>query len=76
VKHRLLELIHQKELEIGNRLTIRQIARGAGVSERLIKRWLDPEDPPTRFDSDVIAGFCAYFQIDIADLLYLEDEED
>ena len=75
LQNRLLDLIHKKETELGTRLTVRQIARGAGVSERLIYRWLDRDNPPTRYDANVIVGFCEYFAVQPGDLLeYKEDD--
>ena len=76
MKHRLLDLIHEKEKALGRRLTIRQIAKGAEVSERLIYRWLDPDEPTTRYDSVVIEKFCEYFGVEVGDLLVYEHEED
>jgi hypothetical protein len=75
VKNRLLELMQQKELKLGKRLTIKEVASGASVSERLVIRWLDREDHQSRFDEHAIVGFCTYFECGIADLLELEEVE-
>lgn len=74
MKHRLLDLIHEKEKALNKRLTVREIAWGAHVSERLIYRWLDPDEPTTRFDSEVIEKFCEYFGVEVGDLLVYEPE--
>jgi DNA-binding Xre family transcriptional regulator len=76
VKHRLLELIHEKEIQMRRRLNISEIAEGAGVSERLIYRWLDPEEEIKRFDENAIVGFCKYFEITVGDLLVYEPEDE
>lgn len=73
VKHRLLELIQKKELELNRRVTVTEVAKGSGVSTRLITRWL--ENSPKLYDSDAISGFCRYFNCEISDLLYLERVE-
>ena len=75
VKTRLLELIQQKELKLGTRLTLKEVAAGASVSERLVIRWLDPEDHQSRFDEHAIVGFCSYFECGIADLLLLVETD-
>ena len=76
VRHRLLELIHAKELELGRRVTVSEIAEGSGVSERLVYRWLDPDDTVKRFDEPALSGFCGYFKVGIEDLLVYEAGED
>lgn len=76
VKNRLLELIQQKELKLGKRLTLKEVAVGAKVSERLVIRWLDSEDHQSRFDEHAIVGFCRYFECGIADLLALVEADE
>jgi len=75
VKHRLFELVQEKEKALGRRLSFSDIAKGSNVSVKLVTRWLDPDVPTTRFDAHVISGFCHYFNCDISDLLYLERVE-
>lgn len=75
VKHRLLELIHKKELEENRRVPVTEIAKGSGVSERLVYRWLDTDEPVKRFDDNVITGFCDYFDVDISELLVYKPEK-
>lgn len=75
MKHRLLELVQQKEMKLGRRLTMSEIAKGSNVSVKLVSRWLDDKEETTRYDAHVIAGFCRYFNCDISDLLYLDSVE-
>jgi DNA-binding Xre family transcriptional regulator len=76
VNNRLFELIKQKELKEGRNITLTELAEDIGVSVQLIGRWLNKENPVERFDAQVIVKICTYFGVDIADLLYLEFEED
>jgi DNA-binding Xre family transcriptional regulator len=76
VKHRLLELIHAKEAKLRRRLLMSEIAEGAGVSERLIYRWLDPNEEIKRFDEAALAGFCKYFEVTVGELLVYEPEDE
>jgi DNA-binding Xre family transcriptional regulator len=75
VKHRLFELVQEKENQLRRRITMTEIAEGSDVSVRLVSRWLDLETPQTRFDAHAIAGFCRYFNCEIGDLLVIVDEE-
>lgn len=70
VRNRLLELMQKRELQLGRRIKQHDIAQYIGVSDRTIISWVRNE--VTRFDSQVIDGLCAYFECDIADLLYFE----
>lgn len=70
VRNRLLELIQERERQIGRRIKQRDIAQFVGVSDRTIISWIRNE--VTRFDGNVIEGLCAYFNCDISDLLYFE----
>ncbi len=74
VKHQLLNLIHNKEKELGRRLTVKEIADGTHVSQKLIYRWLDPKHPPKRYDEKTITAFCDYFGVAVGDLLVYEVE--
>jgi hypothetical protein len=71
VRHKLLELIQEKERKIGRRLTASEIANGAGVSIKLVTRWLDKQ--PKLYDTAAIIGFCEYFQCGLTDLLEIVD---
>ena len=74
MEHQLLKLIHKKEDEMGRRLTVRELAKGSGVSQKLIYRWLDPKIRVTRFDEKTITRFCNYFDVQPGDLLVYEPE--
>ena len=76
VEHRLMELLHKKDMEVGTRLSLSQHAKAIGVSKRSLDRWLDVDDPTTRFDADVLAKFCKYFDVEIKDVLVYVPEED
>jgi transcriptional regulator with XRE-family HTH domain len=74
VRNRLLELVTERERRLGRRMRLRDIAEFVGITDNTITSWIRNE--VTRFDSNVIEGFCNYFEIDLADLLYFEWIED
>ena len=74
VRNRLLELITERERQLGRRMRLKDIAKFIGVSDHTITSWMRNE--VTRFDNIMVAGLCDFFEIEIGDLLYLEFEED
>lgn len=71
LKNRLLELIHQRESQIGRRIKQHDIAQFAEVRDHTITAWIHNE--VTRFDARVVERLCDYFQCDVGDLLYFEE---
>jgi DNA-binding Xre family transcriptional regulator len=76
LRHKLLDLIHEKEKKLGRRLTAVEIAGGANVSERLVYRWLKSDKGISRFDESAIVGFCDYFGCQVGDLLIYEEDDE
>ena len=76
VRNRLLELIQERERKIGRRVKQHDIAQFVGVSDHTIINWIRNET--SKFDGEIIARLCDYFDCDLADLLYFEmvDVED
>lgn len=74
VKNRLLELMQERERKLGRRLRQHDIAVFANVSDHTIIHWIRNET--SRFDGETIERLCAYFNCDIADLLYFELVDD
>lgn len=70
VNHRLLELINRKEIELGRRLTITEVAAEAGVSRQMLYTWMNVGIGNVR--ADTIAKLCIYFDCEVGDLLYLD----
>jgi putative transcriptional regulator len=70
IKHRLFELIRQKELKEGRRITQKEIAEFAGVSEHTMINWL--RNDQTRYETVVVERICDYFDCELCDLLYFE----
>jgi putative transcriptional regulator len=71
VKNRLFDLIRQKELKEGRRITQKEIAEFAGVTEHTIINWI--RNKTTRYDTLVIERVCDFFACDLCDLLYFEE---
>ena len=70
VRNRLLELIQERERKIGRRVKQHDIAQFVGVSDHTIINWIRNET--SKFDGEIIARLCDYFDCDLADLLYFE----
>lgn len=76
LKHRLFDLINEKEKALGRHLTAVEIAADAGVSEKLVRRWLKSPTDIGRFDKHAIVGFCEYFNCQVGDLLVYEEGDE
>jgi DNA-binding Xre family transcriptional regulator len=74
LRNRLLLLVTERERATGRRITQKEIARRAGVSEPVIGHWMRNE--VRRYDADVIEKLCAYFECGLNDLLYFETNTD
>jgi putative transcriptional regulator len=70
MKNRLFELIRQQELKEGRRITQKEIAEFADVTEHNIGKWIRNE--MTRYDTKVVERICGFFDCDLSDLLYFE----
>jgi putative transcriptional regulator len=74
MKNRLFELIRQQELKEGRRITQKEIAEFADVTEHNIGKWIRNE--MTRYDTKVVELICGFFDCDLCDLLYFEFSEE
>ena len=74
IHNRLLELVTDRERQLGRRMRLRDIAKFVGITDTTMTSWIRNE--VSRFDTHVVVGFCNYFDIEIGDLLYFEYEED
>ena len=70
LKHRLLELVQERERKQGYRIKQHDIAKAIGVTDHTIANWI--RNDVTRFDKHVVEGLCEYFNCDIGDLLYFD----
>lgn len=61
IKSTLFEFWKKAELERGERLTVSEVARAAGVSRSAIQRLLDGET--SRFDGPTIDAICKFFEV-------------
>lgn len=72
--NRFLYLLTEKERKEGRRILQKEIAEAVGVPNHTIGRWI--RDEVERYERELMERICDYFQCDIADLLYLDPEED
>jgi len=63
----------EMERERGDNITYTEIANAAGVSIGVISRWV--KNDVERFDAPVVVALCHYFNCELCDLLYIEEEE-
>lgn len=71
VQNRVAELIAQKQRQTGQRITYADIAAATGLSEVAIGKWA--RNSVKRFDREMIATFCEYFDCTVGELLVYEE---
>ena len=74
LRTRILQLIQKYEQEKGKRVTQVEIANCVGVSEPTIIRWI--RNDLKRLDSRTVEKLCKFFNCEVGDLLYIEDESE
>lgn len=74
IRSTLFEFWKKAELEKGERLTVSEVARAAGVSRSAIQRLLDGET--SRFDGPTIDALCKYFGLPDGQIPFLAYEVD
>lgn len=67
IKIDLLPLWHQKEMETGNDLSIREVADATGLSWETVNKI--KRNKTTRFDTKVLTRLCEYFEVPDGDLI-------
>lgn len=73
IVNRFAEIVSQIELERRQRISNRQIALGAGVSEPVIARWRTGD--VDRYHASVLDALCRYLDCQPGDLLvYVPDK--
>lgn len=70
LRNNFLHLLTAKEQREGRRIRNKEIAEAVGVNEHTVARWL--KDDVAKIDVPVLEGFCAYFECEVGDLLYIE----
>ncbi len=77
MKHRLVELIARKEIEINKRLKQSDLALAMGIPENTLSNWLNSKKV-RRADHRIVIKMCRYFGCNLGDLLYIDwtDPED
>ncbi len=72
LRNRLFYLISDKERQLGRHITLSEIAESTGLSIQLVSRWV--KNQVNQYDGEVVVKLCAYFECEVADLLYIERE--
>jgi putative transcriptional regulator len=70
IKNRIKILIAEKEIRENRKLTMRIIAREAGVSTNSLVAYTNQD--VVRFDAVVLDAFCKYFNCGVGDILFYE----
>lgn len=71
VKHRLVQLLLEKDAKAGRRFTQAEHAENIGIPENTLSRWMrNPEIK--RVDHDIVVKLCSYLGCQIGDLLYID----
>jgi putative transcriptional regulator len=70
IKNRIKILIAEKEIRENRKLTMRIIAREAGVSTNSLVAYTNQD--VVRFDAVVLEAFCKYFNCGVGDILFYE----
>lgn len=71
VRSRLKQLILEKEVALGDRITNKSIAAETGLDENTISRWMSPK-PFHHISTVPITALCKYLDCEIGDLLYVD----
>lgn len=73
MKHRLVELMAERQARTGERLTATAVAEKAGVSKQTLYNWIN--QGITRFDADTVVKLCTYFGCKLEELLYIDTSD-
>jgi putative transcriptional regulator len=72
LRFKIKEMIAKKEFEEGRRVTISEVAEGAGIHRMTLSKLINQKGYSTGTDN--LDRLCAYFQCEVADLLeYVEE---
>lgn len=74
VKHRLVQLLLDKDAKAGKRLSQSEHADRIGIPENTLSRWMRNNEIK-RIDHDIVVKLCRYLECQIGDLLYIDWRE-
>lgn len=74
MRSELFRFWQEKQLELGRRVTVSEVARQTGVSRNAIQRLLDGDS--SRFDGPTISAICAFFEVPAGRIPFLVYEPD
>lgn len=67
LRFKIKEIIAKKEFEEGRRVTISEVAEGAGIHRMTLSKLINQKGYSTGTDN--LDRLCAYFQCEVADLV-------
>jgi len=67
LRFKIKEMIAKKEFEEGRRVTISEVAEGAGIHRMTLSKLINQKGYSTGTDN--LDRLCAYFQCEVADLV-------
>lgn len=73
LRNKFLTLLTEKEQRENRRISRNELTIETDVSLPTILRW--ERNQVTKFEASVVEAFCAYFQCQVGDLLYIEETE-
>lgn len=71
VHSRLKQLVAEREMKEGRRISQKEIAEETELDENTISRWMSPK-PFQRLETKPLAKLCQWLDCGIGDLLYIE----
>lgn len=74
LRNRFLILLTEKEKRENRRISRNELMIATDVTLSTILRW--ERNQVTKFEAGVVEAFCAYFDCDLCDLLYMEPESE
>lgn len=73
LRFKIKEMIAKKEFEEGRRVTISEVAEGAGIHRMTLSKLINQKGYSTGTDN--LDRLCAYFQCEVADLVEYVGEQ-
>ena len=67
VYNRFKILLAQKEIEVGRRISYKDIKNATGIASSTLSSWAN--NKTERYDKETIAALCDYFNCEVGDLI-------
>lgn len=72
MKNRILALMGEKQSRENRQISQSEVADATGLTRQAISKWARGDI--TQFNSETVEKLCKYFDCQIGDLLYIEEE--